>query len=291
MLRNLTIAGLASVGLAGMVLALAAFARPRVQPSETGSRARAGEARLSGQGSPNSAQLRTAGRAPSPEADAQPVQAGPARWLRAEAGRERPSSEAGLALFREQIRPLLAAKCLTCHEPERREGGLDLSRRSAALAGGDSGEAIVPGQPRQSLVYQLVTAAEMPPEMKDLLSPAEITALAQWIELGAPYELGPLTADAQESIGESAIAWGPTSRNTNPLGGSTLPLSKPLTKDQAGLRAEYYLKSLGNPHLKVGRVDETAVSFEVQVVTKENSLANWIIVDKKTGRMRLLYQN
>lgn len=289
MLRNLTIAGLASVGLAGMVLALAAFARPRVQPSETGSLARAGEARLSGQGAPDSAQVQTVGRVPSPRAARTPGEGEPARSPRVETRWASSSPEAGLVLFREQIRPLLTTKCLTCHEPSRREGGLDLSRRSAALAGGDSGEAIVPGQPRQSLVYQLVTAAEMPPNMKNLLSPAEVTALEQWIELGAPYEGELLIAGIQELGGKAATAWGLTSRNTDLLGGSALPLSEPLTKDQAGLRAGYFLKSLGNPHLKVGRIDETAVSFEVQVVTKENSLANWIIVDKQTGRMRLLY--
>ncbi|MBW3542366.1 MAG: hypothetical protein KY476_19030 [Planctomycetes bacterium] len=210
------------------------------------------------------------------------------------------SSEGGLRLFREQVRPLLAGKCVECHNPDRREGGLDLTRRATALAGGDSGPGLVPGQPQQSLLYQLVTAGEMPPDLK-LLLPAEIAALEEWIELGAPYVAEPLMPSSH--AGSSAAPPGPfpmcpcmrmmqesmAAGSVQALSPSTLPLSQPLTKDAAGLRAEHYLKSLGNPLLKLGRIDETLTAYEAQVVTRDDSLVNWIIVDKKSGRMRLLY--
>lgn len=65
--------------------------------------------------------------------------------------------------------------------------------------------------------------------------------------------------------------------------------SEPLTKDQARERVERYLSSLGNPNLKVGNVGETDIAYEVEVVTKDNSLVNKVVVDKKIGQMRSQY--
>ncbi len=65
--------------------------------------------------------------------------------------------------------------------------------------------------------------------------------------------------------------------------------SEPLTQDQARERVEKYLNSLGNPNLKVGNVTETAIAYEVDVVTRDNSPVNKVIVDKKTGQMRTQY--
>ena len=52
--------------------------------------------------------------------------------------------EAGF--FDQRIAPLLAARCLQCHNPVDKKGGLDLTRSEAARAGGDSGPAIVRGR-------------------------------------------------------------------------------------------------------------------------------------------------
>src|SRR5690349_17030641 len=47
--------------------------------------------------------------------------------------------------FIESVRPLLSSRCVSCHGPEKAEGGLRLDSRAAALKGGDSGPALVPG--------------------------------------------------------------------------------------------------------------------------------------------------
>ena len=70
---------------------------------------------------------------------------------------------------------------------------------------------------------------------------------------------------------------------------ATKPFSNPRTTDQARQLAEDHLKSLGNPNLKVGEVNETIASYEIQVVNKDGSLANWIIIDKQSGQLRTLY--
>jgi hypothetical protein len=66
---------------------------------------------------------------------------------------------------------------------------LRLDSRGAALAGGDSGPALVPGKPEESLLLMAVKAThqvlEMPPE--DKLSSKDIATLERWIQEGAPW--------------------------------------------------------------------------------------------------------
>ncbi len=70
----------------------------------------------------------------------------------------------GQAAVARQVEGILARQCLSCHGPEKKKGGLDLSRRTTALAGGKSGEAIVPGEPDESLLVEKVAEGEMPPK-------------------------------------------------------------------------------------------------------------------------------
>jgi mono/diheme cytochrome c family protein len=103
-----------------------------------------------------------------------------------------PQPALGLDVFDAQVRPLLTGKCLSCHAGEKAKGGLDLTRRASALAGGDGGEAVVPGKPADSLLFEKVAAGEMPP--KDPLTPDQVAAFRTWIEAGAPYASEPLAA-------------------------------------------------------------------------------------------------
>src|SRR5947209_13396514 len=81
--------------------------------------------------------------------------------------------------FDRDVAPLLAERCLECHRGAKPKGGLDLSAVKTARAGGDSGEAIVPGKPADSLLWQRVEADEMPP--KKPLPAAEKDVLRRWI--------------------------------------------------------------------------------------------------------------
>jgi hypothetical protein len=51
------------------------------------------------------------------------------------------------------------------------------------------------------------------------------------------------------------------------------------------------LESGGNPNLKVGKVTEVGRDFEVEIVTKDGSLANKVLVEKSTGRILSAYNN
>lgn len=98
----------------------------------------------------------------------------------------------------EVVREILTTKCLGCHGADKKRGGLDLSRRAAALAGGESGPAITPGNPTVSLIFKKISAGEMPPN--NPLSNSQVAAFRQWIATGARYEVEPL-APVHEKAG------------------------------------------------------------------------------------------
>ncbi len=90
-------------------------------------------------------------------------------------------------LFEKKIRPLLAEHCLDCHGSKKQKGGLRLDSRDGWAKGGESGPAIIPGKPDQSLLIKGVRHADkdfkMPPDTR--LSQAQIDDLIQWVKLGA----------------------------------------------------------------------------------------------------------
>jgi cytochrome c553 len=113
-------------------------------------------------------------------------------------------------VFIDDVRPLLATRCVACHGAEKAEGGLRLDSRTAALAGGDTGPALVPGKPDESLLLQAVKGThktiEMPP--KDDLTKREIRALEQWIKDGALWPesaptISSVSLDVAKDVGDA----------------------------------------------------------------------------------------
>src|SRR5262249_4376321 len=94
----------------------------------------------------------------------------------------------GVDFFETKIRPVLVQHCYKCHSAGSREvkGGLLLDSREGLHKGGESGKAIVPGDPAGSLLYQAINfeTFEMPPG--DKLPDNVIHDFEKWIEMGAP---------------------------------------------------------------------------------------------------------
>jgi hypothetical protein len=94
-----------------------------------------------------------------------------------------------IEFFETKVRPLLAENCYQCHSAQAKtlKGGLRLDSRAAAIKGGDSGEALVPGKPDASPLIHAVKwqAYEMPPDGK--LRDEQIAVLVKWVEIGAPW--------------------------------------------------------------------------------------------------------
>lgn len=92
-----------------------------------------------------------------------------------------------LDFFESRIRPVLIEHCYECHGPDAKiaQGNVRLTTRDALLAGGDSGPAIVPGKPPESLLLQSLRyeSLQMPPKGK--LSDAIISDFERWIADGA----------------------------------------------------------------------------------------------------------
>ena len=107
-----------------------------------------------------------------------------------------------LAFVQGKVIPLLKTRCDECHGAEVDEpgGGLWLSTKLAMLDGGDSGSAIVPGSPDESLLISAIRYEdfEMPPKTR--LPEGEITILTKWIEMGAPFPDTPDGAAAPTKI-------------------------------------------------------------------------------------------
>ena len=93
--------------------------------------------------------------------------------------------------YEKVVRPLLAKHCVGCHGQETREGRLDLRTLAGILAGGESGPAIVRGDPQKSFLVQLVHAGEMPPRGEEKLAAAERLTLSRWVLAGAPADDDP----------------------------------------------------------------------------------------------------
>src|SRR5262245_40597587 len=116
-------------------------------------------------------------------------------------GSSNTADDASVEFFEKQIRPILVARCYECHseKAEKLKGGLRLDSRAAALKGGDTGPAIVPGKPKESLLIDAINYGElyqMPP--KSRLPAEEIVALTKWVEMDAPWP--------QDSAATTAIA-------------------------------------------------------------------------------------
>src|SRR6266542_1638951 len=84
-----------------------------------------------------------------------------------------------VAFFESKVRPLLLAKCVECHGDKKAKGELRLDSRAGWAKGGESGPAIVPGKPDESLLIKAVRYQDkdlqMPP--KKALSLEEVKIL------------------------------------------------------------------------------------------------------------------
>lgn len=112
-------------------------------------------------------------------------------------GQDQPKSvstanAAGIEFFERKVRPILVDHCYECHgkDPTQLEGGLSVLSREDLLRGGDSGPAIISGQPSKSLLIGALNGAfkdlQMPPKPAERLTASQIADLEAWIRMGAP---------------------------------------------------------------------------------------------------------
>jgi hypothetical protein len=102
---------------------------------------------------------------------------------------ETDEQRAANAFFEKEVRPVLVNRCFDCHGEKKKKGSLRMDDISFIKEGGDSGPALVPGNPGESLMIKAIHRTdpdfEMPP--KEALPPNEIAVLEKWVKLGAPW--------------------------------------------------------------------------------------------------------
>jgi cytochrome c553 len=90
--------------------------------------------------------------------------------------------------FEAKIRPVLIEHCYRCHSVDGQSvrGGLVVDNRDALLAGGESGPAVVPGNLKESILWDAINYRDyrMPPGGR--LPANVIEDFKTWIEMGAP---------------------------------------------------------------------------------------------------------
>ena len=138
---------------------------------------------------------------------------------------EAPPSAEQVEFFEKEVRPLLVRRCYSCHSSQAKSvrGGLLLDSRQGWQLGGDSGTAIRPGKPAESMLIDAVRyrGLEMPPSGR--LPEAEILVLEKWISLGAPDPRTGQLENAETSESNRAPQHGTTHWSFQPIRQVTPP--------------------------------------------------------------------
>src|SRR5437763_13613674 len=123
-----------------------------------------------------------------------------------------PAGDAPKITYDEHVRPILREHCFSCHSADKQESGLSLDSYAKVMAGGSSGEVVLPGDLASSRLWALASHAEEPkmPPKQDKLAATKLDIISKWIEQGAPENAGskvvlkknPLAAIAATSIGK-----------------------------------------------------------------------------------------
>ena len=112
-----------------------------------------------------------------------------------------------MEFFEKKIRPVLTQHCAGCHSADaakakKLKGNLYLDSRGGTLKGGDSGPALVPGKPAESLLLKTLkydSDTQMPPKGK--LPDAVIADFEVWIAMGAPDPRGDTAIAPKRQVG------------------------------------------------------------------------------------------
>lgn len=152
--------------------------------------------------------------------------------------------------FENRIRPVFVKHCYKCHSADatKVKGGLYLDSRDGVFKGGDSGPAIVPGDPEKSLLVKSIRYTDpdlqMPPK-GEKLSDAQIADLVAWVKMGAPDpRVG--TATVKKSDGKDHWAFQPVKKPAVPV------ISKSVNSNQSetgarALKTDSLITGYSNP--------------------------------------------
>ena len=101
------------------------------------------------------------------------------------------AGEADAVRFREQVAPILKARCLRCHQGKDAKGDVDLSKASGVIDGQGDGWVVVPGKPGESRLLEVISGAKPTmPKSGDRLNAGQVETIRSWIAEGASWRDG-----------------------------------------------------------------------------------------------------
>ena len=156
--------------------------------------------------------------------------------------------------FETKIAPLISRHCLECHDSPNRQGGLDLSRRDAALAGGDTGVVITAGKANESLLWEAVESDNMPAD-RPALSTEEKALLKRWINDGATWSLEFIDPAIYAHQGDT----------TNWVQRLTVPEYIATVRDAVGVDIAAEARQLLPPDLRADGFSNTAYNLSIDL--------------------------
>ena len=108
--------------------------------------------------------------------------------------------------YHSHVAPILKARCAGCHRPGKSKGKLDMSSYQTLIKGGETGPALIAGDPDKSLLVTMIQGPdpEMPTKGKPLTA-EQVASIKRWIKAGAP--LGEPVA-AEIAVAAPAVSCG-----------------------------------------------------------------------------------
>ena len=134
-------------------------------------------------------------------------------------------------VYADLIAPIFEARCVECHNPSKTKGDLRLDTPEMILAGGETGDVVIPGDAEGSELFRrLVLPAHdddrMPPE-GDPLTLEQIELMRWWLDGGGSFEQRVAELEPSSPAIELVLAWHYGAAQDRPAGVFALDVPPP----------------------------------------------------------------
>ncbi len=187
-----------------------------------------------------------------------------------------------LDFFESRIRPILAQECYECHSTAtKQKGGLFLDSRPGWQAGGDSGDVIKPGDPKNSLLFQTLRHEHEDLKMPKNGAKLDAKALAdfeQWIRDGAP---DPRDTPPSKAQIEKETAWSVTLARRKNEWWAFQPIRASSSKSQVSGSSQHETLNL--------KPETASIDSFIDAELKKQNIPATPLADPATLRRRISY--
>lgn len=118
----------------------------------------------------------------------------------------KPDDREKISFFEKSVRPILIKHCVQCHGQEKQESGLRVEQIESMLKGGDTGPALIPGKPDESLIVDAIEYSsdlEMPPSKNWRITRLTPSKSGSVMALTGRRQLHPKNLETGANIGHS----------------------------------------------------------------------------------------